>query len=104
MNTAIFDREMMANALTIARRGLGQTAPNPAVGAVIADGTTGEVIARGWTQAGGRPHAETEALRLKQWRLDLPAPRLYETHLHNMYGDSWRKEVPWKVKCYTGGV
>ena len=47
----------------LARRGLGTTAPNPAVGAVIVDETTGEVIARGWTQPGGRPHAETEALR-----------------------------------------
>lgn len=52
----------MAIALRMARRGLGTTAPNPAVGAVIADERTGEVIARGWTQPGGRPHAETEAL------------------------------------------
>lgn len=58
-----FDRHMMGIALTLARRGLGTTAPNPAVGAVIADETTGEVIARGWTRPGGRPHAETEALR-----------------------------------------
>ncbi len=52
----------MAIALRMARRGLGTTAPNPSVGAVIADERTGEVIARGWTQPGGRPHAETEAL------------------------------------------
>lgn len=58
-----FDRHMMAIALRMARRGLGATAPNPAVGAVIADDATGEVIARGWTQPGGRPHAEPEALR-----------------------------------------
>lgn len=58
-----FDLDMMAIALRLAERGLGQTAPNPAVGAVIADETTGEVIARGWTQPGGRPHAETEAIR-----------------------------------------
>ncbi len=57
-----FDRHMMTIALAMARRGLGQTAPNPAVGAVIVDPTCGEVIARGWTQPGGRPHAETEAL------------------------------------------
>ena len=54
---------MMAIALSLARRGLGTTSPNPAVGAVIADEETGEVIARGWTQPGGRPHAETEAIR-----------------------------------------
>ena len=54
---------MMRIALRMAQRGLGSTAPNPAVGAVIADEATGEVIARGWTQPGGRPHAEKEALR-----------------------------------------
>lgn len=53
----------MAIALRMAKRGLGTTAPNPAVGAVIADPATGELIARGWTQPGGRPHAEVEALR-----------------------------------------
>ena len=57
------DARFMDIALMLARRGLGTTAPNPAVGAVIVDETTGEVIARGWTQPGGRPHAETEALR-----------------------------------------
>ncbi len=58
-----FDLQMMSIALRLAKRGLGQTAPNPAVGAVIADEMSGEVIARGWTQPGGRPHAEKEALR-----------------------------------------
>ena len=53
---------MMRIALHVARRVLGQTAPNPAVGAVIADEATGEVVARGWTQIGGRPHAEAHAL------------------------------------------
>jgi diaminohydroxyphosphoribosylaminopyrimidine deaminase / 5-amino-6-(5-phosphoribosylamino)uracil reductase len=53
---------MMAIALRLAQRGLGATAPNPSVGAVIADEATGEVIARGVTARGGRPHAETEAL------------------------------------------
>jgi len=54
---------MMEVALRMARRGLGATAPNPSVGAIIADEATGEVVARGWTQPGGRPHAEKEALR-----------------------------------------
>jgi diaminohydroxyphosphoribosylaminopyrimidine deaminase / 5-amino-6-(5-phosphoribosylamino)uracil reductase len=57
-----FDRHMMAIALSMARRGLGCTAPNPSVGAVIANETTGEVIARAVTAAGGRPHAETIAI------------------------------------------
>lgn len=62
MTQSLRDADMMAIALRMAKRGLGQVAPNPAVGAVIANDTTGEVIARGWTQPGGRPHAETEAL------------------------------------------
>ncbi len=58
-----FDDHMMGIALRLACRGLGTTAPNPAVGAVIADPGRSEVVARGWTQPGGRPHAETEAIR-----------------------------------------
>ena len=60
--SAEFDWHMMGIAIRMARRGIGTTAPNPAVGAVIADEATGEVISRGWTQPGGRPHAEKEAL------------------------------------------
>ena len=58
------DARVMALALALGRRGLGNTWPNPAVGAVIArnepDGPV--VVGRGWTQPGGRPHAEVEAL------------------------------------------
>src|SRR5918912_1576860 len=53
----------MRVALLLAERGVGTTAPNPSVCALLVDEATGEVIARGWTQPGGRPHAETEALR-----------------------------------------
>jgi diaminohydroxyphosphoribosylaminopyrimidine deaminase/5-amino-6-(5-phosphoribosylamino)uracil reductase len=60
---AEFDLSMMTIALRLAERGLGTTAPNPSVGAVIVDETSGEVIARGFTARGGRPHAETEALQ-----------------------------------------
>jgi diaminohydroxyphosphoribosylaminopyrimidine deaminase / 5-amino-6-(5-phosphoribosylamino)uracil reductase len=56
------DRRFMQLALRVARRMLGRTAPNPAVGAIVADAASGEVIARGWTQQGGRPHAEAHAL------------------------------------------
>lgn len=63
MSFTPFDQHMMAVALMMARRALGTAAPNPAVGAVIADEATGELIARGATQPGGRPHAETEAIR-----------------------------------------
>jgi diaminohydroxyphosphoribosylaminopyrimidine deaminase / 5-amino-6-(5-phosphoribosylamino)uracil reductase len=55
------DARFMALALALGRRGLGRTWPNPAVGAVIVK--DGLIIGRGWTQPGGRPHAETEALR-----------------------------------------
>lgn len=58
----------MQLALHVAKRILGQTAPNPAVGAVIADEATGEVIARGWTQTSGRPHAEAHALAVADGR------------------------------------
>jgi diaminohydroxyphosphoribosylaminopyrimidine deaminase/5-amino-6-(5-phosphoribosylamino)uracil reductase len=55
------DRRFMAAALALGRRGLGLTAPNPAVGALVVVGST--IVSRGWTNSGGRPHAETEALR-----------------------------------------
>jgi diaminohydroxyphosphoribosylaminopyrimidine deaminase/5-amino-6-(5-phosphoribosylamino)uracil reductase len=50
----------MAMALALARRGLGRVWPNPAVGCVLVN--DGVVVGRGWTQPGGRPHAEAEAL------------------------------------------
>ncbi len=54
------DQAHLRAALALARRGLGQVAPNPAVGCVLVQ--AGRVVGRGWTQPGGRPHAETEAL------------------------------------------
>ncbi|MFZ5609295.1 MAG: bifunctional diaminohydroxyphosphoribosylaminopyrimidine deaminase/5-amino-6-(5-phosphoribosylamino)uracil reductase RibD [Pseudomonadota bacterium] len=54
------DERWMCAALALAQRGLGEVAPNPAVGCVIVK--DGHVVGRGWTQAGGRPHAETQAL------------------------------------------
>jgi diaminohydroxyphosphoribosylaminopyrimidine deaminase/5-amino-6-(5-phosphoribosylamino)uracil reductase len=58
------DDRFMELALTLGRRALGNAWPNPAVGAVIVrtDRATPIVVGRGWTQPGGRPHAETEAL------------------------------------------
>ncbi len=55
------DARLMSLALALGRRGLGRTWPNPAVGAVIV--RDGSIAGRGWTQPGGRPHAEIEALR-----------------------------------------
>jgi diaminohydroxyphosphoribosylaminopyrimidine deaminase / 5-amino-6-(5-phosphoribosylamino)uracil reductase len=54
------DQRFMQLALTLGRRGLGRTWPNPAVGAVVVK--DGIIVGRGWTQPGGRPHAEPEAL------------------------------------------
>jgi diaminohydroxyphosphoribosylaminopyrimidine deaminase / 5-amino-6-(5-phosphoribosylamino)uracil reductase len=54
------DRRFMQLALTLGRRGLGRTWPNPAVGAVVVK--DGVIVGRGWTQPGGRPHAEPVAL------------------------------------------
>jgi len=50
----------MGAALALAERGRGRTAPNPNVGALIV--RDGRVVGRGWTQPGGRPHAEAVAL------------------------------------------
>jgi diaminohydroxyphosphoribosylaminopyrimidine deaminase/5-amino-6-(5-phosphoribosylamino)uracil reductase len=55
------DQRFMALALALGRRGQGRTWPNPAVGAVVV--SDGVIVGRGWTQPGGRPHAEPEALR-----------------------------------------
>jgi diaminohydroxyphosphoribosylaminopyrimidine deaminase/5-amino-6-(5-phosphoribosylamino)uracil reductase len=60
-DAATSECRFMALALSLGRRGLGRTWPNPAVGAVIVK--NGEIVGRGWTQPGGRPHAEIEALR-----------------------------------------
>lgn len=60
LTTPHIDEQFMAIALRLAGRGLGATWPNPSVGAVITHGN--EVVARGWTQPGGRPHGETDAL------------------------------------------
>ncbi len=59
------DTRFMFLALALGRRGLGNTWPNPAVGAVVVrdDGGAPVIVGRGWTQRGGRPHAEVEALR-----------------------------------------
>ncbi len=54
------DQRFMRLALALGRRGLGRTWPNPAVGAVVVK--DGVIVGRGWTQAGGRPHAEPVAL------------------------------------------
>ncbi len=55
------DEYHMAQALALARRGLGTTWPNPSVGCVVV-APSGEIVGRGLTAPGGRPHAEAVAL------------------------------------------
>ena len=55
------DQRYMQLALALGRRGQGRTWPNPAVGAVVVKDDL--IVGRGWTQPGGRPHAEPEALK-----------------------------------------
>jgi diaminohydroxyphosphoribosylaminopyrimidine deaminase/5-amino-6-(5-phosphoribosylamino)uracil reductase len=64
-HNAPLDQRFMSLALALGRRGLGNTWPNPSVGAVVVrhDGAEPVIVGRGWTQPAGRPHAETEALR-----------------------------------------
>lgn len=60
MDEANRDYAFMTMALRLAGRGLGRVAPNPAVGCILVKND--HIIARGWTQPGGRPHAEQVAL------------------------------------------
>lgn len=54
------DRRFMAAAITLSERGRGLSTPNPNVGCLIV--RDGIIVGRGWTQKGGRPHAEAQAL------------------------------------------
>lgn len=55
------DIRFMRRALTLARKGVGRTAPNPAVGCVIV--RDGQVVGEGWHKKAGTPHAEVHALQ-----------------------------------------
>lgn len=59
-SVSAFDRAMMQRCLTLARRALGQTAPNPMVGAVVV--RDGKIIGEGFHPGAGHPHAEVFAL------------------------------------------
>ena len=56
------DLRWMSLAIAVARRQLGRTAPNPAVGCVLVRGS--QMVASAATDDGGRPHAERRALDL----------------------------------------
>ena len=54
------DKRFLGLAISLSRRGLGQSWPNPAVGCILV--RNGVIVGRGTTQPGGRPHAEQQAL------------------------------------------
>jgi diaminohydroxyphosphoribosylaminopyrimidine deaminase/5-amino-6-(5-phosphoribosylamino)uracil reductase len=54
------DGRWMRGAIALGERGRGRTAPNPSVGCLLVK--DGRIVGRGWTQPGGRPHAEAVAL------------------------------------------
>ena len=54
------DEKWMEIALRLADRNIGNVCPNPSVGCLTGNGD--RIVGRGWTQAGGRPHAEGMAL------------------------------------------
>jgi diaminohydroxyphosphoribosylaminopyrimidine deaminase/5-amino-6-(5-phosphoribosylamino)uracil reductase len=58
------DEKFMRAALAEAKKGLGRTSPNPAVGAVLV--ANGKIIARGHHRGAGLPHAEIECLRARK--------------------------------------
>lgn len=60
MQRGAADADWMAAAIALSRRGRPSSAPNPGVGCILVK--DGKVVARGWTQQGGRPHAEAVAL------------------------------------------
>ncbi len=62
------DQRWLKAAAALAARGRPLSRPNPAVGAIIVK--DGKVIGRGWTRAGGRPHAEAEALAMASERAE----------------------------------
>ena len=78
------------------RRGDPVTAAAPPTAAESAAGShnhdDGAVAVAG--NGGGGAAAASE------WRVMLPVPRAYERHLERLYGSSWRREIPWKLKCY----
>ncbi len=71
------DEHFMHEAIALARRGLGRTHPNPAVGCVIVK--NGKTIGRGWHQRAGLPHAEVEALQSIKFPLQAIGATAYIT-------------------------
>jgi len=71
------DEKFMREAIRLARKGLGQTRPNPAVGCVIVK--SGRIIGRGWHRRAGLRHAEVEALESLRKSADARGATAYVT-------------------------
>lgn len=56
------DGQMMSRALSLAKKGIYTTTPNPNVGCVIVS-SSGQVVGQGWHHKAGSPHAEINALQ-----------------------------------------
>ena len=89
------DSEYMELALMLAKNGLGWTAPNPMVGAVLVK--DGEIIGQGWHEKCGEPHAERNALANCKKQLDKSLTNAY-TGLVN------KQNLQGRVKVPTGGI
>jgi len=80
-------KKYMNIAINMAKRGVGNTFPNPSVGCVIEK--DGVIIGRGWTGNGGRPHAETQAIKSvasnAEKTADIDSKQLYSTENANLY-------------------
>ena len=71
------DEAFMRLAIEEAKRGIGRTSPNPAVGAVIVK--DGRILAKGWHRKAGMPHAEIEAINALRNPLDAKGSTIYVT-------------------------
>ncbi len=71
------DEAFMRLAIREAKRGIGRTSPNPAVGAVIVK--NGRILAKGWHRMAGKPHAEIEAIRALKNPYDAKGATIYIT-------------------------
>lgn len=69
------DGRFMRLAIGLAKKGIGRTSPNPAVGAVVVK--NGRVVSTGWHKKAGGPHAEASALSQKG--VDFHGASLYVT-------------------------
>jgi diaminohydroxyphosphoribosylaminopyrimidine deaminase/5-amino-6-(5-phosphoribosylamino)uracil reductase len=95
------DERFMRRALALARRGLGKTSPNPAVGAVLV--RKGRVLGEGWHKRAGAPHAEVFALRELE-RLALPTANGATLYVTMEPCSTWGRTPPCTDAIIAAGV